>query len=128
MVMGILAGRMLTVGSFNVKKWDVHPVSAIMCESGMGGPIGILALAAHAVCVLFAIIGLSIILSAVTPIGSPRHHVCLVALGFPRDGRMTRLFPSIILSIVASSLWPSAFRVHDALVCALLNPTPWVQQ
>jgi hypothetical protein len=127
MVIGVVVVRGRIVGPWRVKKCDVQPESAMTCGILLGGPIVVAVLLAQIVsCVLFSIIVLSITVAMVLAIGSPRRHDFFVALLFlllllllllkERVLRITLLLPSIMLSIVASSLCPSALRVQVALV------------
>jgi hypothetical protein len=123
MLMGSLVGRWLMTGELVLKKLLVLPVSAMIEESGAGGPTGKLD---NAVSIL---LGVSVV-SGFGEVGFPPSQLGAGAL---RDEDIRQpleivLLPPCILSVVALVLCPSFGCSQVALVCFSFLPSPWDQQ
>jgi hypothetical protein len=104
--MGGSAGLLLVTGASWVKKWEVHPESAIM------GAIGGLE---------FLLLTGAIMLALLATETGPDRQARLLPVH-------TLSLPPSLLVAVAASKCPGLRRWHVSLVCSTLLLRPWVQQ
>ena len=120
--MGEWVGCLCSGGASTAKKWSVLPVSSIALHWLVGGSTALCDMCLTLLLMArFVIAGASGVSSSV---GSPPLQV-----RFPKAGRSPRrrrmvLIPPIMLSAVASRLWPSRGLLQVALVCSGFLPSP----
>lgn len=115
--MGSVATERLVQGPGTMRKWPVHPVSAMQGEEEIRGGEGTAEVG------LTGFIGGQV--NGILSLGAAVPPAQLVRRGWDVH---TLVEPPNLLMKVAWSQWPGFFLLHVMLVCSVLRLLPWDQQ